>query len=70
MTHGIDKDEWYPVYVPTFVDCALYSGYAFEADFTDEEVYIIKNAFLLFNSAQDILEEKYNDTRSNNTSAP
>lgn len=60
MKHEISSAEWYPVLVPKFV--AQFdpqdSGYGDEEEFTEEEVYIIKNAFILFQSAQDILKEK------------
>jgi hypothetical protein len=61
MKCDIDKDEWYPVYVPSFIERydTQYPGPPPQKyDFTDEEVYIIKNAFLLFASAQEIILDK------------
>ncbi len=63
MEAGIDKDEWWPVYVPSFIDDNgqyYISSYTVFHEFTDEEVCVIKNAFMLFDSAQAILKDKYN----------
>lgn len=61
MKADIDKAEWYPVAVPSFVD-KYDTQYSTPIEptyeFTEEEIYIIKNAFILFESAQDILKEK------------
>jgi hypothetical protein len=61
MKYDIDEAEWYPILVPSFTkeyDTMYSTPIPALYDFTDEEIYIIKNAFMLFDSAQDILKEK------------
>lgn len=61
MKYDIDCDEWYPVYVPSFVsqyDTMYENTPEGVIEFTEEEVYIIKNAFILFKSSQEMLKEK------------
>lgn len=56
----INREEWWPVYIPSFCDKYAYLKATIPEnyEFSEEEVNIIKIAFMLFESAQELISSK------------